>query len=191
MNDSPRPWYRKAVFYELYVRAFCDQNGDGHGDLRGATSKLDYLKRLGVDCVWLLSLYSSPLRDDGYDISDYYQIHPQYGTLDDLKEFLAQAPVVLVFCAHGARSAGRYSERGANLYAVQDASIACTYAMLAATALGLSTVWVGAFDEQRVREVVGASSAERPVSMLPLGYAAGPSRNRPRRSLQDLVHSLS
>jgi maltose alpha-D-glucosyltransferase/alpha-amylase len=91
MNDSPRPWYRKAVFYELYVRAFCDQNGDGHGDLRGATSKLDYLKRLGVDCVWLLPLYSSPLRDDGYDISDYYQIHPQYGTLDDLKEFLAQA----------------------------------------------------------------------------------------------------
>jgi nitroreductase len=107
------------------------------------------------------------------------------------QEFLAQAPVVLVFCAHGARSAGRYSERGANLYAVQDASIACTYAMLAATALGLATVWVGAFDEQRVREVIGASSAERPVSMLPVGYAAGPPRNRPRRSLQDVVHSLS
>lgn len=84
-------WYRKAIFYELYVRAFYDANGDGHGDLRGATQKLDYLKYLGVDCVWLLPLYPSPLKDDGYDISDYYNIHPQYGTLEDFKEFLREA----------------------------------------------------------------------------------------------------
>lgn len=84
-------WYRKAIFYELYVRAFYDANGDGHGDLRGAIQKLDYLKYLGVDCVWLLPLYPSPLKDDGYDISDYYNIHPQYGTLEDFKEFLHEA----------------------------------------------------------------------------------------------------
>ena len=84
-------WYRKAIFYELYVRAFADSDGDGHGDLRGATQKLDYLQHLGVDCVWLLPLYPSPLKDDGYDISDYYGIHPQYGTLDDFKNFLAEA----------------------------------------------------------------------------------------------------
>ncbi|RPJ46798.1 MAG: trehalose synthase, partial [Chloroflexi bacterium] len=84
-------WYKKAIFYELYVRAFYDSNGDGHGDLRGATQKLDHMKYLGVNCVWLLPIYPSPLRDDGYDISDYYDIHPQYGTLDDFKEFLAEA----------------------------------------------------------------------------------------------------
>lgn len=85
------PWYKKAIFYELYVRAFYDSNGDGHGDLRGAAQKLAYLERLGVNCVWLLPLYPSPLRDDGYDIADYYNIHPQYGTLDDFKAFLDEA----------------------------------------------------------------------------------------------------
>jgi nitroreductase len=106
------------------------------------------------------------------------------------QEFLAQAPVVLVFCAHGSRSAARYRERGSSLYAVQDAAIACTYAMLAATALGLATVWVGAFNEDEVHAIIGASPDERPVSMLPIGYAAGPPRNRPRRPLYDIVHDL-
>jgi maltose alpha-D-glucosyltransferase/alpha-amylase len=91
MTEKTALWYRKAIFYELYVRAFCDSNGDGHGDLRGATQKLDYLQQLGVDCVWLLPVYPSPLRDDGYDISDYYGIHQQYGVLEDLKEFLEEA----------------------------------------------------------------------------------------------------
>lgn len=90
MEETPL-WYRKAVFYELYVRAFFDANGDGHGDLRGAAQKLDYLQRLGVDCIWLQPLYPSPLKDDGYDISDYYNIHPQYGTLADFKELLEAA----------------------------------------------------------------------------------------------------
>ena len=91
MTKKTTLWYRKAVFYELYVRAFCDSDGDGHGDLRGATQKLDYLKHLGVDCVWLMPLYPSPLKDDGYDISDFYGIHPQYGTLEDLKLFIEEA----------------------------------------------------------------------------------------------------
>ncbi len=91
MSDKTQLWYRKAIFYELYVRAFYDSNGDGHGDLRGATEKLDHLKNLGVDCVWLLPIYPSPLKDDGYDISDYYNIHPQYGTLEDFKAFLDAA----------------------------------------------------------------------------------------------------
>jgi len=89
MNDSL--WYKNAVFYEVYVRAFYDSNGDGHGDLRGLTQKLDYLQELGVDCLWLLPIYPSPLKDDGYDIADYYDIHPDYGTLDDFKVLLESA----------------------------------------------------------------------------------------------------
>lgn len=91
MSEKNMLWYRKAIFYELYVRAFCDSNQDGHGDLRGVTLKLDYLQRLGVDCIWLLPLYPSPLKDDGYDISDYYGIHAQYGNLEDFKELLNEA----------------------------------------------------------------------------------------------------
>ncbi|PWH11947.1 MAG: maltose alpha-D-glucosyltransferase [Anaerolineae bacterium] len=78
-------WYKDAVFYELNVRAFQDGNGDGIGDLPGLLTRLDYLQSLGVDCLWLLPIYPSPLRDDGYDIADYRSIHPDYGTLDDFK----------------------------------------------------------------------------------------------------------
>lgn len=78
-------WYKDAVFYELYVRAFKDSDGDGHGDLRGVLSKLDYLQQLGVDCIWLLPIYPSPLFDDGYDVADYQGIHPDFGTLEDFK----------------------------------------------------------------------------------------------------------
>jgi len=84
-------WYKDAIFYQVYVRAFYDSNGDGHGDLRGVTLKLDYLKDLGVDCLWLKPHYPSPLKDDGYDIADYYGIHPDYGTLDDFKHLLDEA----------------------------------------------------------------------------------------------------
>ena len=84
-------WYKNAVFYELYIRAFKDSNGDGKGDLEGATQKLDYLKNLGVDCLWLLPIYSSPLRDDGYDISDYYNVISDYGSLDNFRELLEAA----------------------------------------------------------------------------------------------------
>ncbi|HNT25043.1 MAG TPA: maltose alpha-D-glucosyltransferase [Anaerolineales bacterium] len=84
-------WYKNAVFYELYVRAFCDSDADGQGDLRGLASRLDYLQSLGVDCVWLLPIYPSPLRDDGYDIADFYNIHPDFGTLEDFKYFLDRA----------------------------------------------------------------------------------------------------
>ncbi len=89
MTDSP--WYKNAVFYEVYVRAFYDSNGDGNGDLNGLTQKLDYLQSLGVDCLWLLPVYPSPLKDDGYDISDYTGIHPDYGTLADFKNLLEAA----------------------------------------------------------------------------------------------------
>ncbi|MGH2538371.1 MAG: maltose alpha-D-glucosyltransferase [Candidatus Promineifilaceae bacterium] len=84
-------WFHEAVFYELYLRAFCDANGDGRGDFQGALSKLDYVKSLGVDCIWLLPMYPSPLKDDGYDVADYTAIHPDYGTLDDFKAFLDAA----------------------------------------------------------------------------------------------------
>jgi maltose alpha-D-glucosyltransferase/alpha-amylase len=81
-------WYKDSVFYEVYLRAFFDSNNDGHGDLRGLAQKLDYLQELGVDCIWLLPIYSSPLRDDGYDISDYYGVLPTYGTLADFRALL-------------------------------------------------------------------------------------------------------
>jgi nitroreductase len=106
------------------------------------------------------------------------------------QEFLAQAPLVLVFCAHANRSASRYKERGIELYCVQDATIACAFAMLAATALGLSTVWVGAFDEDEVRYIINAPHAHRPVVMLPIGYAAEVPQISSRRSLNDLVHQV-
>jgi maltose alpha-D-glucosyltransferase/alpha-amylase len=84
-------WYKDAVFYQLSVKTFCDSTGDGVGDFRGLTGKLDYLRGLGVDCLWLLPTFPSPFRDDGYDIADYYNIHPMYGTLQDFREFLAAA----------------------------------------------------------------------------------------------------
>ena len=84
-------WYKHAVFYQVYIRAFADSNADGHGDLRGLTAKLDYFRDLGVDCLWLMPFYPSPLKDDGYDVADYLSIHPDYGTLDDFKVFLSEA----------------------------------------------------------------------------------------------------
>ena len=84
-------WYLDAVFYELNVRAFFDSDADGIGDLPGLTQKLEYLKDLGVDAIWLLPIFPSPLKDDGYDIADYYGIHPDYGDLEDLKTLLNTA----------------------------------------------------------------------------------------------------
>jgi maltose alpha-D-glucosyltransferase/alpha-amylase len=84
-------WYQDAIIYELHVRAFHDANEDGIGDFRGLIQKLDYLQELGVTCLWLLPFFPSPLRDDGYDIADYTAVHPSYGTLDDVREFIAAA----------------------------------------------------------------------------------------------------
>ncbi|HTL71740.1 MAG TPA: maltose alpha-D-glucosyltransferase [bacterium] len=84
-------WYKSGVIYELHVRAFYDANGDGTGDFRGLTEKLDYIKELGITAIWLLPFYPSPLKDDGYDIADYCDVHPMYGTLGDFKEFLKEA----------------------------------------------------------------------------------------------------
>ncbi|MBI2910126.1 MAG: maltose alpha-D-glucosyltransferase [Chloroflexi bacterium] len=84
-------WYKDAIFYELHVRSFCDSDGDGVGDFPGLTSRLDYLQDLGVTTLWLLPYYPSPLKDDGYDISDYTGVHPAYGTQRDFNTFLAQA----------------------------------------------------------------------------------------------------
>ncbi len=84
-------WYKDAIIYELHVRCFHDANGDGIGDFRGLIEKLDYLQELGVTCLWLLPFFPSPLKDDGYDIADYTGVHPNYGTLDDFKEFLDAA----------------------------------------------------------------------------------------------------
>ena len=88
MNDHL--WYKDAIFYQVYLRAFRDSNGDGQGDLKGLTSKLDYLKDLGIDCVWLMPIYPSPLKDDGYDIADFNQIAEVFGSLEDFKILLIE-----------------------------------------------------------------------------------------------------
>jgi len=91
--EQPRDptWYKRAVFYEVQIRGFHDSNGDGTGDLRGLTEKLDYLQWLGVDCIWLLPIYQSPLRDGGYDISDFLKVLPEFGDLGDFVELVDAA----------------------------------------------------------------------------------------------------
>src|SRR6188508_3037256 len=84
-------WFKDAIIYEISVRAFYDSNGDGIGDFQGLIQKLDYLEDLGVNTLWLLPFYPSPLKDDGYDITDHTDVHPDYGTLADFKQFLKEA----------------------------------------------------------------------------------------------------
>src|SRR3984885_10065081 len=90
LQDDPL-WYKDAIIYQLHVKAFSDSNGDGVGDFRGLVEKLDYLQELGVTAIWLLPFYPSPQKDDGYDIADYFSVHPSYGTLEDFQEFLNEA----------------------------------------------------------------------------------------------------
>jgi len=104
------------------------------------------------------------------------------------QDFIAQAPVALVFAANLARATTRYGERGEQLYCVQDATVAVAYAQLAATALGLATCWVGAFEEDAVARIMNLPPHQRPVAILPVGYAAETPRRTPRRPLADIVH---
>ncbi|HVN78145.1 MAG TPA: nitroreductase family protein [Terriglobia bacterium] len=106
------------------------------------------------------------------------------------QEFIATAPLVLIFCQHAARSSRRYKERGEFLYSLQDATIACTFAMLAVTDLGLGTVWVGAFNDQEISQVLQLPEGLRPVAMLPIGYPAESPGLTTRRGLTDLVHCV-
>ncbi|HUQ22450.1 MAG TPA: alpha-amylase family glycosyl hydrolase, partial [Gaiellaceae bacterium] len=89
--ESNPLWFKTAVFYEIHTRAFFDGNDDGSGDFRGLQQKLDYLQWLGIDCIWLLPFYPSPLRDGGYDIADFYGINPDYGTVEDFRTFVSAA----------------------------------------------------------------------------------------------------
>ena len=88
MADTP--WWKQKVIYQIYPMSFCDSNGDGIGDLPGILSRLDYLQKLGVGALWLSPVYPSPNKDNGYDISDYCNIHPNYGTLQDMKDIYAR-----------------------------------------------------------------------------------------------------
>src|SRR5262245_54868918 len=84
-------WYKDAIIYQLHIKSFFDANDDGIGDIRGVIAKLDYIVELGADTIWLLPFYPSPRRDDGYDISDYRGVHPDYGTIADLHRFIREA----------------------------------------------------------------------------------------------------
>ena len=90
-NQAPNDWWREAVIYQVYPRSFCDSNNDGVGDLPGITSKLDYIAALGVDIVWISPFFTSPMRDFGYDVSDYCNVDPLFGTLDDFDALIARA----------------------------------------------------------------------------------------------------
>src|SRR4051794_17411473 len=90
-RETPDPWYLDAVFYELPVKSFFDADGDGVGDFVGLTRKLDYLAELGVTAVWLLPFFPSAWRDDGYDVSDYRDVHPALGTINDFRAFVRAA----------------------------------------------------------------------------------------------------
>src|ERR1043165_1527180 len=89
--DSKLHWYKDAVIYELHIKAFSDSNGDGIGDFEGLMKQLDYLEFLGITAIWLLPFYPSPLRDDGYDIADYYSINPNYGNITQFKNLIKEA----------------------------------------------------------------------------------------------------
>jgi maltose alpha-D-glucosyltransferase / alpha-amylase len=91
--EQPRDpeWYRRALFYEVLIRGFQDASGDGTGDIKGLTARLDYLQWLGIDCIWLLPIYESPLRDGGYDIADYLRVLPEYGNIADFVELVEQS----------------------------------------------------------------------------------------------------
>jgi len=104
------------------------------------------------------------------------------------QEYVAVAPIALVFCTHPELTEGRYTERGTHLYTLQDATIACTFAMLAATDLGLGSVWVGTFDEKVVRLIIGAPEGQVPVSILAIGYPGEFPDQHPRRPLEQLAH---
>src|SRR3984885_13299001 len=90
-NTEAAPWWKHAVFYEIYPRSFADSNGDGIGDLNGINSKLDYLKKLGVDAIWITPCFPSPQVDFGYDVSNYEDIDPVYGTLSDFDQMQKEA----------------------------------------------------------------------------------------------------
>lgn len=89
--SSHNLWFKDAIFYEVHVRSFFDSNSDGIGDFKGLTEKLDYLVDLGIDCIWLMPFYQSPLKDDGYDTSDFHKVHHDYGTIKDFRRFLKSA----------------------------------------------------------------------------------------------------
>ena len=86
-----RKWWQEAIIYQIYPRSFMDSNNDGNGDLKGITKKLDYLASLGINGIWLSPIYVSPMKDNGYDVKDYYDINPMFGSMADFDELLEEA----------------------------------------------------------------------------------------------------
>ena len=103
MQLAPRPvrlWWRDAVTYQIYIRSFADSNGDGIGDINGIRSRLPYLKELGIDAIWITPWFPSPQKDHGYDVANYFDIEPDYGTLGDAKALIAEAhAMAFEFCS--------------------------------------------------------------------------------------------
>ena len=129
MNTLPL-WWQNGVIYQIYPKSFQDTTGTGTGDLRGVTSRLDYLQKLGVDAIWLTPFYVSPQVDNGYDVANYTAIDPAYGTLDDFDELVAQAPSsAIAYWGHGSTiGLPRAYDIGASCIAEQRELAECTAA---------------------------------------------------------------
>ena len=91
VDRKSRVWWRDSVIYQIYIRSFADSNGDGKGDVKGIESRLGYLKKLGIDAIWITPWYPSPQKDHGYDVSDFMDIEPDYGTIEDAKQLINKA----------------------------------------------------------------------------------------------------
>ena len=91
VDRKSRVWWRDSVIYQIYIRSFADSNGDGKGDVKGIESRLGYLKKLGIDAIWITPWYPSPQKDHGYDVSDFMDIEPDYGTIEDAKQLISKA----------------------------------------------------------------------------------------------------
>ncbi len=145
-----------------------------------------------IDCILeAANLAPSAGNLQAYEIYRVTSPHPRAALARAADQsFIAQAPIILVFFANAGRSARKYGSRGRELYALQDATIAATHAVLAAADAGLGTVWIGAFDPSKVTAAVGAPPDWVPVAVLPIGYAAEKPAASPRRALDELVHDL-
>lgn len=91
VSAHPKAWWQYATIYQIYPRSFADSNGDGIGDLRGITARLDHLREIGVNAIWMSPMFESPQKDFGYDVSDFYAVHHEYGTMSDFEQFVGEA----------------------------------------------------------------------------------------------------
>jgi len=202
-------WVNTGLTSHFYLYPFLDYNIPSKGGTRGEEQQVMEFTEVIRNRHSIRTFSDQPVEQEKLQqILETANLAPSAGNLQayeiyavtDLKkrdglscaalaqDYIAKAPVALVFCTHPELTEGKYTERGTRLYTVQDATIACTFAMLAATNLGLGCVWVGTFDEKVVRLIIGAPERQVPVVILSIGYPGEFPDQHPRRPLDQLVH---